>query len=157
VDVAGGHGQLVRALLAAHADMEGVLFELPEVAEQVQPHPRLEVVRGDFFQDPMPSGEAYVLMNVIHDWDDAASVRILEGVAAAARPAGATVLLLEVLLPEGQTPHWAKTLDIVMLAVTGGRERTLPEYHALLAAAGLDLVAVTPTATPFSLIEARVH
>lgn len=96
-------------------------------------------------------------MNVIHDWDDIASVRILEGVAAAGRPSGATVLLLEVLMPEGPAPHWAKALDIVMLAVTGGRERTLQEYDRLLTSAGLELVGVIPTATPFSLVEARIR
>lgn len=157
VDVAGGHGHLLRELIAAHTDLEGVLFELPEVAERVQPHRRMQVVSGDFFRDFLPSGDAYVLMNVIHDWDDTAAVSILERVAAAGRPAESTVLLLEVLMPEGPLAHWAKTLDIVMLAVTGGRERTLPEYDALLAAAGLELVGVTPTATPFSLIEARIR
>lgn len=157
VDVAGGHGHLVHAVLAAHAGVHGVLFDLPEVARQVQPQERLEVVAGDFFRDALPTGDAYVLMNVIHDWDDAASKRILEAVAAAGRPAAATVLLLEVLMPEGPAPHWAKALDIVMLAVTGGRERSLPEYDALLTAAGLELVGVTPTATPFSLVQARIR
>lgn len=157
VDVAGGHGHLVRALIAAHGGMDGVLFDLPEVAEQVQPQERLEVVSGDFFRDALPAGDAYVLMNVIHDWDDAASVRILEAVADAGRPATATVLLLEVLMPEGAAPHWAKALDVVMLAVTGGRERSLPEYGSLLTTAGLELVGVTPTATPFSLVEARIR
>lgn len=157
VDVAGGYGHLVSAVLAAHPGLEGVLFDLPEVAAQVQPQERLEVVSGNFFRDPLPAGDAYVLMNVVHDWDDAASMRILEAVATAGRSAGASVLLLEVLMPEGPAPHWAKALDIVMLAVTGGRERTLPEYEALLAAAGLELVGVTPTVTPFSLVEARIR
>lgn len=157
VDVAGGHGHLLRAVLAAHPHVEGVLFDLPEVAAQVPAQERLEVVAGDFFRDPLPAADAYVLMNVVHDWDDAASVRILEAVAAAGRPSGATVLLLEGVLPEGPTPHWSKVLDVVMLAITGGRERTLPEYDALLSAAGLELVGVTPTATPFSVVEARVR
>lgn len=157
VDVAGGHGHLVRAVLAAHDGVEGVLFDLPEVAQQVLPQERLEVASGDFFTDALPAGDAYVLMNVVHDWDDAASVRILQAVAAAGRPAAATVLLLEVLMPEGPAPDWAKALDIVMLAITGGRERSLPEYDALLTAAGLELVGVTPTATPFFILEARVR
>lgn len=157
VDVAGGHGHLLNAVLAAHPGLEGVLFDLPEVVEQVQPRAGLEVVAGDFFRDPLPAGDAYVLMNIVHDWDDDASERILEGVATAGRPAGATVLLLEGILPEGPAPHWAKVLDIVMLAMTGGRERTLPEYDTLLAAAGLTLTGVTPTATPFSVIEAQIR
>lgn len=157
VDVGGGYGHLVRGVLTAHPGVEGVLFDLPEVAAQVMPQPRLEVVAGDFFRDPLPAGDAYLLMNVIHDWDDADSRRILEAVAAAGRPAGATVLLLEVLLPDGPAPHWGKVLDIVMLAITGGRERTLQGYEALLTAAGMELVGVAPTATSFSLIEARIR
>lgn len=154
VDVAGGQGHLVRAIVAAHRGVDGVLFDLPEVAAQVPDLPRLEVVAGDFFTDELPAGDAYLLMNVVHDWDDDASVRILKAVARAGAPAGATVLLLEVLMPEGPEEHWAKVLDIVMLTVTGGRERTLSEYDALLGAAGLELVGVTPTSTPFSVIEA---
>lgn len=156
VDVGGGRGHLVRGVLAAHERLEGVLFDLPEVAAQAAPQPRLEVVAGDFFRDALPAGDAYLLMNVLHDWGDAACLRLLEAVAAAGRPSGATVLVLEVLMPEGSAPHWGKVLDVVMLAVTGGRERTLQEYGALLAAAGLELVGVSPTATSFSLVEARV-
>lgn len=156
VDVGGGHGHLVRAVLAAQPGVEGVLFELPEVATQVQPQERLDVVPGDFFRDALPAGDAYVLMNIVHDWDDDASLRILQGVAAAGA-SRATVLLVEVVLPDGPAASWGKTLDVMMLALTGGRERTLPEYDALLAAAGLELIGVTPTATAFSLVEARVR
>lgn len=157
VDVGGGHGHLVRGILSAHDGVEGVLFDLPEVADRAARQPRLQVVPGDFFRDALPAGDAYLLMNVVHDWDDADARRILEAVAQAGRPTRATVLLLEVVMPDGPAPHWGKVLDVVMLAVTGGRERTLQEYEALLAAAGLELVGVTPTATPFSVIEARVR
>lgn len=157
VDVGGGHGHLVRGILEAHDQVEGVLFDLPGVASLVAQQPRLEVLPGDFFRDPLPAGDAYLLMNVIHDWDDADALRILEAVARAGAPARATVLVLEVLMPEGPAAHWGKVLDVVMLAVTGGRERTLQEYEALLTAAGLELVGVTPTATPFSVVEARVR
>lgn len=157
VDVGGGHAHLLEALLAAQPAADGVLFDLPEVAAQVPPRQRLAVVAGDFFHDPLPAGDAYVLMNVVHDWDDPDAVRILEAVAAAGRPAGATVLVIEGILPEGPVPHWSKVLDVVMLAITGGRERTLPEYDALCTAAGLELVGVTPTATAFSVIEARIR
>ena len=107
-------------------------------------------------RDTLPAADGYVLMNIIHDWDDKASVDVLRAVADARRPSRATVLLLEAVMSEGPDPHWSKTLDIVMLAMTGGRERTLSEYASLLTAAGLELVAMTPTATPFSVIEARV-
>lgn len=155
-DVGGGHGHLLRAIRSAHPGITGINFELPAVARQLTPEDGVEIVAGDFFVDPLPAADAYVLMNVIHDWDDCSARAILEAVVDAGRGSHATVLLLEALLAEGPEPHWAKTLDAVMLAITGGRERTLGEYAALLDAAGLQLVAMTPTATPFSIIEARV-
>jgi hypothetical protein len=155
-DVGGGNGHLLRAVHAAHPEVTGVNFDLPAVAGQLTPEDGIEIVAGDFFVDPLPVADAYVLMNVIHDWDDKSTIAILEAVAVAGRECGATVLLLEALMPEGPEPHWSKTLDVVMLAVTGGRERTLGEYAALLDAAGLQLEAMTPTATPFSVIEASV-
>jgi hypothetical protein len=156
VDVAGGHGHLITAVLAAFPTVAGVLFELPAVAGGVPPAHRLTVVAGDLFTDPLPAGDAYVLMNVLHDWDDDRAVDVLTRVAKAGRP-GATVLVVETVLPEGGEPHYAKTLDVVMLAITGGRERTAGRYRALLEASGLDLAAIVPTATPFSLIEATIR
>jgi hypothetical protein len=155
-DVGGGNGHLLRAIRAAHPEITGVNFELPSVASQLTPEGGIEIVTGDFFVDPLPLADAYVLMNIIHDWDDKSAIAILEAVAAAGRDSRSTVLLLEALLPEGPEPHWSKTLDVVMLAITGGRERTLGEYAALLDTAGLRLDAMTPTATPFSVIEASV-
>lgn len=156
-DIGGGRGHLIAAVLAKHEDVSGVLFDLPHVAAEVAPIPRLNVVAGDFFTDPLPACDAYMLMNIIHDWDDKEAVAILAAVANAGRSSGATVLLVETVMPEGPEPHWAKTLDVVMLAITGGRERTLGEYDALLDAAGLELVTAIPTVTPFSIIEARVR
>jgi O-methyltransferase domain len=112
-------------------------------------------VAGDFFTDPLPACDAYLLMNVIHDWGDQDAAAILAAVARAGRPGPAAVLLVEAILPDGPEPHRAKTLDVLMLAVTGGRERTLTQYGGLIARAGLELVRVTPTATSFSIIEAR--
>lgn len=155
-DVGGGNGHLLQSVREVHPATTGINFELPSVAAGLAAHDGIEVVAGDFFVDPLPSADAYVLMNIIHDWDDKSAIAILESVASAGRPSGATVLLMEALLPEGPERHWSKTLDVVMLAITGGRERTLGEYAALLDAAGLRLVAMTPTATPFSVIEASV-
>lgn len=152
-DIGGGGGHLVAAVLAAYENLTGVLFDLPPVAATVPPTPRLQVVAGDFFADPLPACDAYVLMNILHDWDDERSVAILRAVREAAEQA-ATVLVVETVLPDGPEPHWAKTLDVMMLALTGGRERTLSGYDALLRDAGLAIDRVTPTATPFSIIEA---
>lgn len=155
-DIAGGGGHLVSAVLTAYPDLSGVLFELPHVAEAVPPTPRLSVVAGDFFTDTLPTCDVYLLMNIVHDWGDKEAGAILTAVGDAAPP-GATVLLIETILPEGAEPHWAKTLDVVMLALTGGRERTSNQYGSLLGDAGMDVVRVIPTVTAFSVIEARVR
>lgn len=155
-DIAGGRGHLINAILAAHPAVSGVLFELPVVAEQTGATDRLTVIPGDFLTDPLPACDAYVLMNVIHDWDDERAIAILSSVAKAGR-AGGSVLVVETVLPSGGGPHYAKTLDVLMLAITGGRERTAEEYLVLFDATGLDLTAVTPTATAFSVIEATIR
>ena len=120
-DVGGGHAHLIKAILAVYHDLTGVLFEVPHVADEVEPSTPLEVVAGDFFTDPLPGCDAYLLMNILHDWDDQNASRILAAVAKSGEP-GAAVLVIETVMPEGPEPHWAKTLDVLMLAVTGGRE-----------------------------------
>ena len=155
-DVGGGRGHLLHAILQAHERVRGVLFDLPEVAAGVQPHERFDTVRGDFFIDKLPKADTYVLMDVIHDWDDKAATEILSAVHDAGQPQNATILVIESIMPEGPEPHWSKTLDIVMLTVTGGRERTLNDHATLFAAAGIELVALTPTATSFSIVQARI-
>lgn len=156
-DIGGGAGHLISAILASNEDATGVLFELPNVAAGVHTSPRLDVVAGDFFTDPLPACDAYLLMNIIHDYPDDKAGAILRATVRAGRDAGATVLLVESVLPAGPSPHLAKSLDVIMLAVTGGRERTQAEYDALLTHAGLSPMRVIPTATPFSITEARVE
>jgi hypothetical protein len=156
-DIAGGHGHLITAVLAHHEDAHGVLFELPAVAAEVTPTPRLDVVAGDFFTDPLPACDAYLLMNIVHDWADPQAAAILAAVARAGRSSGATVLIVETVMPDDSQPHWAKTLDVLMLAVTGGRERTRAGYDRLLDTAGIDLVQTLPTATSFSIVEGQIR
>jgi hypothetical protein len=98
-DVGGGRGHLIEAVLSANSAAKGVLFELPGIAGEVPPTERLEIVAGDFFTDPLPACDAYLLMNVIHDWDDKAATAILTAVADAGRPAAATLLLIDAILP----------------------------------------------------------
>lgn len=155
-DIAGGQGLLIKTILAAYPNITGVLFELPSVASNIAVSDRLEVVKGNFFTDPLPACDAYVLMNIIHDWDDEAATQILRAVANAAHEYRSTVLLLEAVLPEAPIHHRAKILDVMMLAITGGRERTVAEYRALLHDAGLELKKVIPTRTAFSIIEAEL-
>lgn len=155
-DIGGGRGHLIRAIVEAYPDSHGVLFDLREIAAAVSPGPRLDVVAGDFFTDPLPACDAYVLMNIVHDFDDHRAEQILTAVAHAGAASAATVLLVETVLPERPETHWANILDVIMLAITGGRERTQPEYDRLFGAAGLVPTRTVPTRTPFSIIEARV-
>jgi C-methyltransferase len=154
-DVGGGRGHLLRAVLEAAPETAGILFDLPAVVDALDvAHPRLTPVAGDFFVDVLPAADAYVLMEVLHDWADEECVAILSAIRRAAPP-GATLLVIEgVLGPDGPDAR-AATLDVVMLAVTGGRERTAAELDALLGKAGFALERVVPTTSPMRIVEAR--
>jgi C-methyltransferase len=154
VDVGGGRGHLLHAVLEAAPAADGVLFDLPDVVEAGGPsHPRLTRCAGDFFVDPLPVGDLYLLMEVLHDWPDAEAVEILGAVRKAAR-SGARVLIIENILRGHPLDPRGQTLDVIMLAVTGGRERTADELADLLEAAGLQLERVIETAGPLRIAEA---
>ncbi len=157
-DIGGGHGHLLRAILQRSQAASGVLFDLPHVIADAAgaATDRLRLVAGDFFTDPLPAADAYVLMEVIHDWADEKAVQILAAVRRAA-PSHARVLLIESLVTDSPGPHFSKTLDVLMLAITGGRERTAPEYGTLLSTAGFRVERVIPTRSQHSLVEAVVE
>ena len=111
-----------------------------------------QAVAGDFFQT-VPEGDAHILSFVIHDWDDERSVAILRNVHRA-QPKGGRLFLVEIVLPEGNEPSFGKLLDMEMLVMPGGRERTRAEYASLFEAAGFRLVRVLATESPCSIIEA---
>jgi hypothetical protein len=161
VDVGGSHGVFLSAVLKQERDARGVLFDLPEVvkgagdalaAEGVLD--RVERVGGSFF-DAVPSGgDVYLLKFVLHDWSDEECVRILTNVREA-MAADAKVVVVEMpIVPEGP-PSPAPLLDLNMLVMLTGKERTPDEYAALFARAGLRLSGVTPTPSPFAVLEAR--
>jgi hypothetical protein len=152
-DIGGGRGHLLKLILERTPSTQGILFERPHVIADTEPAPRLSLLSGDFFADPLPAADLYLLMDLLHDWDDADAVRILTAVRRAARP-GTHLLIVETLVPDTPGPHFGKTLDIIMLAVTGGRERTETGHAALLAAANFKLRRVLPTASQYSLVEA---
>jgi hypothetical protein len=156
-DIGGGHGNLIRAILEAAPAASGVLFDLPHVIADTTDDAshRLRLQPGDFFADALPVADAYVLMEVIHDWPDDEAAEILAAVRRAA-PGHARLVIVEALVPEVAGPHFSKTLDVVMLAVTGGRERTPAEYDQLLKAAGFRFERVVPTASQYSVVEATV-
>lgn len=155
-DIGGGRGHLISAILDASPGTRGVLFDQPHVVAGVAglASDRLALVGGDFFADALPACDAYVLMEIIHDWADAEAAAILRAVRAAAPP-HAVVLLVEDIVPEAPGPHWAGMLDVLMLAVTGGRQRTAREYGALLAGCGFRAERVLDTPTGISVVEAR--
>jgi hypothetical protein len=154
-DIGGGRGHLLQAILARVPSARGVLFELPHVVADAAPAAsrRLQLVAGDFFVDAMPAADLYILMDLLHDWRDDDAARILAAVRRAA-PREARVLIIETLVVETPGPHFSKTLDILMLALTGGRERTPAEHAQLLESAGFRLERVLPTAAQYSIVEA---
>ena len=158
-DIAGGHGSLLTSILKKHPGLQGVLFDLPHVCPGAKPRieqlglgSRCQVVEGDFFQS-IPAADNYVMKHIIHDWDDGHAVQILKNCAAAMRGNG-KVLLIESVISPGNDPHFAKWIDIEMLALPSGRERTEEEFAALLARAGLQLSRVIPTKSPVCIVEA---
>jgi hypothetical protein len=155
VDVGGGRGHLLRAVLDAVPSATGVLFDLPDVIEGVElGHPRMSAMAGDFFVDALPEADAYLLMDVVHDWPDEECVAILRAVRRAA-PAEATVLVVEAIVPDGPVDARTATLDVLMLMLTGGRERTADELRVLLDRAGFSLQGVLETSGPVRIAEAR--
>lgn len=150
-DVGGGRGHILAAVLAVAPNAQGVLFDQPTVVTNIAPRPRISLQGGDFFKDRLPPADAYILSNVLHDWADDEAIAILRSIRRAATD-HAELLVLESILPDGPEPHLAKVLDIVMLTVTGGRERTHRGYQTLLDAGGFRLDRVVPTASPISII-----
>lgn len=160
VDVGGGHGALLAAVLASAPSTQGVLFDLPHVIagagrplEHAAVARRCELVGGDFFDAVPPGGDAYVLSNILHDWDDEGCVRILANCRSAMNADG-RVLLCESVLPDSVAPHPAKWIDLEMLVMGTGRQRTEEEYRALFRRAGLRLGRVIATDVVFDIVEA---
>jgi hypothetical protein len=160
VDVAGGHGLLLAQILGANPKVKGVLFDVPAVIEGASAllakegvADRIECEAGDFFRSVPPNGDAYLLKHIIHDWDDERAIRILQNINAAMKPNG-KVLLVELIIPEGNDPHLGKIMDLEMLVSPGGVERTAEEYRTLMAKAGLRLTKVVPTKSAYSIVEA---
>jgi hypothetical protein len=135
VDVGGGNGTHLRALLERHPEMRGIVFDLPETVRDEESFPeRLSFVEGSFFEH-VPPGDVFVLSTILHDWPDEEARRILETIRAAATPESRLVLVEAVVGP-GNEASGTKWLDLLMLVISRGRERTEPEWRELLAASG---------------------
>ena len=139
VDVGGGNGSVLAGLLRLQPGLRGIVFDLPEtVRDEKELGERIEFVPGSFFER-VPAGDVYLLSGVLHNWDDERAAAILRTVAAAAPPE-ARLLVLDAVLPPGNEPHGSKWLDVLMLALLSGRERTEAEWRELLAAGGFEPV-----------------
>jgi hypothetical protein len=161
VDVGGGRGLLLSAILTRYPSVQGVLFDQPAVVAGAREplatagvSGRCEVVGGSFFDSVPPGGDAYVLKSVIHDWADAESIAILT-TCRRAMSAGGRLLLVEQLLDDSPDPVRTASSDLTMLVVAGGQERTTDEYRSLLSAADFELTRTVPTASNFFVLEAR--
>jgi O-methyltransferase domain/Dimerisation domain len=156
-DIGGGRGHLLQAVLAAAPHAKGVLFDLPHVIAEAADlaSERLTLHAGDFFTDTLPSCNAYLLMEIIHDWGDAESVAILNAIRRAAS-SQAKLLLIETIIPDEPGPHWSKMLDIHMLTLLGGRQRTCQEYQALFERAGFCFEREIDTSADITILEAVV-
>ena len=160
VDVGGGHGAFITAILQKYPAMHGILFDLPHVAagaksklQEAGVADRCEIATGSFLDSIPGGGDAYLFSKVIHDWDDDKANEILKNCRQAMASHG-KILLVEAVIPPGNTPHIGKLIDINMLVVNdGGRERTEAEFRALLAAAGFTLTRIVSTPGEVSVIE----
>ncbi|GAA6618061.1 methyltransferase [Scytonema sp. NUACC26] len=161
VDVGGGQGSLLTTILKAYPELKGILFDTPTTIENVKPRlqansdvgNRCTAVSGNFFESVPSGGDAYLMKFIIHDWDDEKAIAILKN-CYRVMPENSKLLLFETIIPLGNEPFFGKLLDINMLVMTGGRERTESEYQVLLQAAGFQLNKIISTPSPLSIIEA---
>ena len=160
VDVGGGTGHLLTTILRARPHVRGILYDLPHVAPEARKRveesgvaARCEVRSDDFFEDVPEGGDAYLLSHIIHDWDERRCVSLL-GRCHRAMPPQGRLMIVEAVMPADDAPHPGKLLDLVMLTVPGGMERTAEEYGELLAKASFRLTRVVPTSSPASIVEA---
>jgi O-methyltransferase domain len=159
VDVGGGRGTLLAAILRANPDMRGVLLDVPDAvanpdaALSAELRERCQLVGGNFLAGVPEGGDAYLLKSILHDWDDERALAILRN-CRRAMSSNSRLLMVEMVIPPGQVPLLVALHDLLMLAVAGGKERTAGEFTTLLDAAGFELTRITPTQAAVSIIEA---
>jgi hypothetical protein len=161
VDIAGGHGAILSAILQKYPSMKGILFDLDHVIAGARPvieaqglSNRLSTTSGDFFAAVPAGGDAYIMKHIIHDWDDEKAAIILRNIRKVL-PKQGRVILIESIIPAGNEPNLGKIIDLEMLVMPGGKERTEQEFRALFESAGFTLTRVVPTQSPLSVVEAR--
>lgn len=160
VDVGGGNGSVLIATLQRNPNLRGILFDRADVVERAKANldaaglgGRCAAASGNFFEAVPPGGDAYFMRHIIHDWDDEQSLTILRNCRKAV-PASGKLLLVEAVIPPGNEPFFGKLMDLNMLVIPGGLERTEAEYRELFSAAGFRLARIVPTRSWVSVIEA---
>ncbi|MFH1300180.1 MAG: methyltransferase [Planctomycetota bacterium] len=159
LDIGGGNGSNITSILNKYPDMQGTLFDLPHVVERAQPHieqsglsNRCHLVGGSFFESVPEGADAYFMRHIIHDWDDEKSLTILRN-CHTAMPENSKLLVVDSVIPAGNEPFAGKFLDLVMLLIPGGKERTAEEFRSLFEQAGFELIRIIPTESELSIIE----
>jgi hypothetical protein len=156
-DIGGGNGSTLVSALRRYPEMRGILFDLPGVVERAEVREsgladRCRVIGGDFLEEVPGGADAYLLRHILHNWDDERAVAILANVRRAMGE-GAKLLVVERVIPPGNGPMFGKLMDLTMLVVHGGMERTEEEFHRLFEAAGFRLNRIIPTTSDVSVIE----
>jgi hypothetical protein len=165
VDIAGGHGMILSSILQRYPTMRGILFDIEHVLQGAGPlldrmevRGRVELASGDFFKAVPSGGDAYLMKHIIHDWDDEKATVILKNIRTAlGGKTNGRVMLIEGVIQPGAEPDLMKVIDLEMLLLPGGRERTADQFVQLFAGAGFELTRIVPTKSPLAVIEARVR
>jgi len=159
IDIGGGNGSNLISMLQKYPDMKGMLFDLPHVVERTQAHieqaglvDRCHLIGGSFFEFVPEGADTYFMRHIIHDWDDEKSLTILRN-CHTAMPDNSKLLVVESVIPEDNEPFAGKFLDLVMLLIPGGKERTAEEYRCLFKEAGFEMTRIIPTESELSIIE----
>jgi hypothetical protein len=160
IDVGGGIGGMISAILEKNPNLKGAIYDQPSVIEQAKGFleskglsDRCETIAGSFFESVPEGGDIYSMRWILHDWEDSKSLTILENIKKVL-PAHGKLLLAEAVVPEVGEPHFSKFFDLIMLVMTGGRERTEKEWRTLLEKAGYKIERIIPTESFLSIIEA---
>lgn len=160
-DIGGGNGSLLSAVLLRYPHVKGILFDLGHVVGRAKENlkaagltVRCSVIEGSFFESIPAGADAYLFRHIIHDWTDEQSIQIL-GHCRRVIPANGKLLIVDCVIPAGNTPSLSKDMDITMLTFPGGQERTEGQFRSLLKASGFELKSITPTTTMINVVEGK--
>jgi ubiquinone/menaquinone biosynthesis C-methylase UbiE len=163
IDIAGGQGFLLSSILAKHKTSKGIVFDLPQVFKNSGQHfqdlglsERAGFIEGNFFETIPAGGDLYILKNILHNWNDEDSVKILQNIRKVL-PSDGKLLIIETIIENDNKPSWGKMLDLYMMIGVNGRERTKAEYQNLLKKAGFKIEKIKRTVSPMSLIVAVIQ